>query len=268
VALVAAQRRDGGLMGLATGSLLPSRTDTVGRPGTLDQSIAEVYPDAERSVPMRRLALILGVSLAILATALPTPARAFPMRFAGAQGHLFAGGPRFARSFAPPFIRRPFFRGRRFGGFALAVPVPIGIYGAWPPFYGYPPYYGYAPAYDASTYYPSQAAYDPPPAYAPPEVQAIPPVSPPMPDVVEYSTGRYQLRGDGTTTAYTWVWIPNPPLEPPAQSGADDASAPTTRPSPGRLYRWTDDQGVVHLTNVWKDVPQQYRQQAKHSQTS
>lgn len=218
---------------------------------------------------MRRLALILGVSLAILATGLPTPARAFPMRIIGARGHLFPGGPRFAHSFAPPFIRQPFFRGRRFVGFPLAVPVPIGVYGAWPPFYGYPPsYYGYTPAYDASTYYPSQAVYDPPPAYAPPEVQAIPPASPPMPDVVEYSTGRYQLRGDGTTAVYRWVWIPNPPPEPPAQSGADDASAVATRPSPGRLYRWTDDQGVVHLTNVWKDVPQQYRQQAKHSQTS
>jgi hypothetical protein len=30
-----------------------------------------------------------------------------------------------------------------------------------------------------------------------------------------------------------------------------------------RLYRWTDDQGVVHLTNLWDEVPPQYRQQVK-----
>lgn len=28
--------------------------------------------------------------------------------------------------------------------------------------------------------------------------------------------GRYVLRGDGITTAYQWVWIPNPPSTPPA----------------------------------------------------
>ena len=35
-----------------------------------------------------------------------------------------------------------------------------------------------------------------------------------------------------------------------------------------RLYRWTDDQGVVHLTNLWDEVPPQYRQQVKPPQTS
>jgi hypothetical protein len=222
---------------------------------------------------MRRLALILGVSLAILAPGVSTPAAAFPMRFGGAGGHGFIGGHVFSRSFRPPpFIPRPFIRRHVFGRFAVPVPVPIGIYGAWPPFYGYPlPYYGYPSVYGA-TYDPSQlGAYDAPAAYAAPEPQPIrfaSPPPPPMPDVVEYSTGRYQLRGDGTTTAYRWVWIPNPPPAPPAQSGPADAGAAPSQPSPGRLYRWTDDQGVVHLTNLWQTVPPQYREQAKHPQTS
>jgi hypothetical protein len=32
--------------------------------------------------------------------------------------------------------------------------------------------------------------------------------------VVHYPHGRYELYGDGITTAYQWVWIPAPP--PPA----------------------------------------------------
>ena len=231
---------------------------------------------------MKRLALILGLTLAILVSGAPVPAQGFQMRFGGFGGHGFAGG-RFAggrfaggRGFghpmAPPFVGRPFFRGRRFDRFAFVVPVPIGFFGGWSPFYGYPygypygyspPYGGYPTAYDLP--YASQAAYDPPPVYAQPAVQAIPPVPPPpMPEVVEFSTGRYQLRGDGAGTAYSWVWIPNPPSAPPA----DAQGVPPAQPPHVRLYRWTDDQGVVHLTNLWEEVPPQYRQQMKPPQTS
>jgi hypothetical protein len=173
---------------------------------------------------------------------------------------------------APPFVRRPFFNGRRFDRFAFVVPVPVGFYGGWSPFFGYPygypygyppPYGGYPIAYDLPGA--SPVAYDPPPVYAPPVAQAIPPVPPPpMPEVVEFSTGRYQLRGDGDGTAYSWVWIPNPPTAPPA----DAQSVPPAQPPPARLYRWTDDQGVVHLTNLWDAVPLQYRQQVKPPKAS
>ena len=226
---------------------------------------------------MKRLALILGLTLAILASGAPVPAQGFQMRFGGFGGHGFAGG-RFAggRGFghpmAPPFVGRPFFRGRRFDRFAFVVPVPIGFFGGWSPFYGYPygypygyspPYGGYPTAYDLP--YASQAAYDPPPVYAQPAVQAIPPVPPPpMPEVVEFSTGRYQLRGDGAGTAYSWVWIPNPPTAPPA----DAQSIPPAQAPPARLYRWTDEQGVVHLTNLLDAVPTQYREQVKAAKTS
>ena len=32
--------------------------------------------------------------------------------------------------------------------------------------------------------------------------------SPASPRVVNYSTGRYELYGDGINTAYYWVWVP------------------------------------------------------------
>ena len=234
---------------------------------------------------MKRLALILGLSLAILATGAPVSAQGMRMGFGGVGGHgfmgvgahgfmggRFAGGHVFGHPIAPPFARRPFF-GKRFGQFAIVLPVPIGFYGAWSPFYGYPyggypygyppPYGNYPVAYDLPA---ASSAYDPPPLLSTSSaVQAVPPVPPPpMPEVVEFSTGRYQLRGDGSGTAYSWVWIPNPPTAPPA----DAQSIPPAQPPHARLYRWTDDQGVVHLTNLWDEVPPQYRQQVKPPQTS
>ena len=242
---------------------------------------------------MKRLALILGLSLAILATGAPVSAQGMRMGFGGVGGHgfmgvgahgfmgvgahgfmggRFAGGHGFGHPIAPPFARRPFF-GKRFGQFAIVLPVPIGFYGAWSPFYGYPyggypygyppPYGNYPVAYDLPA---ASSAYDPPPLLSTSSaVQAVPPVPPPpMPEVVEFSTGRYQLRGDGSGTAYSWVWIPNPPTAPPA----DAQSIPPAQPPHARLYRWTDDQGVVHLTNLWDEVPPQYRQQVKPPQTS
>jgi hypothetical protein len=61
------------------------------------------------------------------------------------------------------------------------------------------------------------------------------------------------------------VWIPNPPpppppAAPPAPPLADDAPA-----RPSQLYRWVDEQGVVHLTDRLDTVPRQYRSQAKPS---
>jgi hypothetical protein len=52
----------------------------------------------------------------------------------------------------------------------------------------------------------------PPPAVA---VVPAPPPPPVYPTVVQYPHGRYELRGDGVTTLYQWVWLPNPPPPPP-----------------------------------------------------
>ncbi len=69
----------------------------------------------------------------------------------------------------------------------------------------------------------------PAPTYSAPPAQvqqtyAAP--APAQPTVFQYPHGRYELRGDGITTAYQWVWISNltiapPPLGvPPAQPAA------------------------------------------------
>ena len=52
--------------------------------------------------------------------------------------------------------------------------------------------------------------------YAPPSQVVVVQPSPAYPTVVQYSTGRYELRGDGIYTPDQWVWIPNAhPLPPP-----------------------------------------------------
>ena len=79
-----------------------------------------------------------------------------------------------------------------FGGFAYARPVYV------TPVYAAPVYPVYV---ERPIYY--QQVYVPPPAPAT------------YPTVVQYSHGRYELRGDGFQTPYQWVWIPNPPPPPP-----------------------------------------------------
>jgi hypothetical protein len=158
------------------------------------------------------------------------------------------------------------FDGHRFRGFdhgiglfvapsvVVASPVvvtPLPVY-APPVFYGPPPV-------------PPQ-----PPAYAP---TAYPPVAASsMPRVVEFPTGRYELRGDGVYAPYVWVWIPNPPAAPPPPPPptAPPPGAPAASPGPGSrspvsrtvmLYRWTDEHGVTTWTDSIDKVPAHYRGQ-------
>jgi len=42
------------------------------------------------------------------------------------------------------------------------------------------------------------------------------PASAPVPSVIEFPTGRYELEGDGTEARYRWVWIPKPQPGPPS----------------------------------------------------
>lgn len=97
----------------------------------------------------------------------------------------------------------------------------------------------------------------------------------PTPALIEYPTGWYQLRGDGFTTPYVWVWIPKPPPSPPSEAPpAPPAEPPKTAPgSPptgppaqpppaaprSELYRWTDERGIVHWTDRPGKVPEPYR---------
>ena len=129
-----------------------------------------------------------------------------------------------------------------------------------PLYYGYGGYGYGAYGYGAPLYGPPPVYY--PPAYAAPQVYAAatlplaPP--PPMARVVEYPNGRFELHGDGTTAGHTWVWIPNPPPVPPVPGPPAPPSEtrrvqPATSEGPSAprspLYRWTDEQGVIHLTN-------------------
>jgi hypothetical protein len=151
----------------------------------------------------------------------------------------------------PHFFPKPFF-GRGFVGPFCCGGGAV-IYSA--------PYWG-APAYASSPVY-----YDPPAyVYSAPAattVAVVPPApAPPMQNVVEYPHGRYELRGDGMNTAYTWVWVPAPPSAPPppANGGGQPSSAP-----PREVYRWTDADGVLHMTDRLASVPERYRAAAKQS---
>ncbi|MBI1734676.1 MAG: hypothetical protein HYR51_05820 [Candidatus Rokubacteria bacterium] len=156
-----------------------------------------------------------------------------------------------------------FGRGRHFHGFrhftGVIVLAPPVVYSAPAVGYASPPPVVYAPP----VYY-SAPMYVPPPAPAPP----------PAPRVVEYATGRYELRGDGVTTPYTWVWIPNPPPPPPPPPpAAPPVEAPGSGAAPPRvgntqLYRWVDSDGVAHWTDRLDAVPERHRRDAKRSGSS
>ena len=88
---------------------------------------------------------------------------------------------------------------------------------------------------------------------------------PPLPSVVEHPTGRYELRGDGTTTPYVWVWIPNPPPGPPAAPtpSSGESHAGSVLGSRSRIYRWTDDEGTTSWTNRPESIPEAHRSRAR-----
>ena len=135
------------------------------------------------------------------------------------------------------------------------------------PTYDPPPVYAPPPAYRPAQMAYGGPTYSQPPAYSPP-----PPSAPPTPRVVTYPTGRYELRGDGTSTPYTWVWVPNPPPPPAAPPATPQGTAPAPDDAqPVRqtqAYRWVDEQGVVHWTNRLETVPRRFREQVSRLEPS
>ena len=199
--------------------------------------------------------------------------RAFPGQDRLGPGfRAFPGLDVFDRGFKHGFKRD--FKGQ--GGFGTFVPWwGWGTTTVWgEPGYGYgypaPPY---APTnyYYAPTYYPP--VYAAPQPYAPGGSVSLAPVPPPS--VVAFPGGRYELRGDGVSTPYQWVWVadqppvpPPPPTAPPAAPqaapggpAAPVADAPSARRS--QLFRWVDEQGVTHWTNQADAVPEKHRAQAR-----
>jgi hypothetical protein len=201
----------------------------------------------------RRLA---AISLLVVASVTLVPAAAFAT---WSRGHGHRGGRPPRTSFARPiFPHRPNFPSRHhfFRPFAPLVVLgsPVVVYT--------PPPVSAAPIYREPIFVPPPV-YAPPPVYGPPAGAAIQmaPPPPPMPTVVHYPTGRYELRGDGIAIPYTWVWIPNPP--PPPPPSAPPAGGPASEnPPPARrtpLYRWTDADDVVHWTDRLDRIPERYR---------
>jgi hypothetical protein len=164
----------------------------------------------------------------------------------------FHHGPGVFRTFGPNHLHggrhfgpRPFSRSVVWFGAPLVYAPPL-AYGSADPYYdpvSYAPPLAYAPA----------VSYAPPLSYGPSTAISVAPWTP---SVVEFPTGRYELRGDGMATPYTWVWIPAPPSQAP-----DGGGPPVSSRRP--LYRWTDDAGVAHWTDSLDAVPQQYRAEAQ-----
>jgi len=137
---------------------------------------------------MKKALAILGL-LAILTALVPLAAEA------NGRGH------------------RGFHRGGRvFVGVGVGFPC-CGFY-PWP--YYYPYYY--------PTYYPAPAVYTAPDASYPAPAATYTQQAPQVDREVIFPEGRYILQGDGVTTAYKWVWVPNPPAPPTAP--------PTATPQP------------------------------------
>jgi hypothetical protein len=172
--------------------------------------------------------------------------------------------PGFGHGFHQHRFFRPFFP------FGIVAAAPSVVYAA--PYYYPPPAYYQPPYYDPPMYS-APVTYSPPVSYGPAPNSTVSVA--PTPNVVQFSTGRYELRGDGVSMPYTWVWIPNPPTAPPpaaptappaAEPGSSGSSQAPARV--GQLYRWTDAQGVVYWTDRIDAVPEQYRSKVKHSSPS
>jgi hypothetical protein len=174
-----------------------------------------------------------------------------PPRHHQQQHHRFHHRPLGTRVVVAPFV--PF----------VSYAAPSVVYAPPPVYYAPPPIvYSTPPVYAAAPYAGPPVTYAPPaaPAYSPPPGPAQAPPShdiEPLRREVVFPSGRYVLRGDGTSTPYTWVWIPNPPSAPP--NGTPAATRGEARP----LYAWTDAKGVTTWTDRLSNVPPEHRARAR-----
>ncbi len=117
------------------------------------------------------------------------------------HGHGHFHGHGFVRTFPRPFVfvnPYPFF-------------APSTVYVAPPVTYAPPSYYYSSQTLVGGSTYVDVSVGTPGAAAGMPTTS----VAPSMPSVIVYPQGRYELRGDGITQPYVWVWIPNPPAGPP-----------------------------------------------------
>lgn len=141
----------------------------------------------------------------------------------------------------------------------------VNHHGAFAPFVGTSGFIGGSSVIVASPALPvvvdaSPVLYAPPPMWAPVALPA--PATLPTQTLVDHPTGWYQLRGDGATTPYTWVWIPKPPAAPAPPTEPTRLADSNVRDPRGPAYQWTDDKGVTTWTNRLERVPKRFRDQA------
>ncbi len=148
---------------------------------------------------MRRLIAASLVGLLLLAgTVAGTAGRAF----AGTSTDVALGLASFAvlNQVLGTFAPRPVVHTRE----VVVMPPPPAVVYAPAPVYAAPPAYAPPPppAYAPPAVYAPAAVYAPPAVYAPAAVYAPPPAR-----VIQYPTGRYELRRHAHR--YAWVWVPN-----------------------------------------------------------
>jgi hypothetical protein len=234
---------------------------------------------------------LIAAALAIAIVSVPIAALAGGRHHGGHAGRLHHGGGVRHQGPSHHVLRGVNLPGYRFGPYAahygFRYPRYGKLYGGYGYFGGsygggsygsityYAPPMDYTPAtvYAPTIVYPSGPSYGYPPASAYTSMGVAPAAPPPArPTVLEYATGRYELRGDGLSTPYTWVWIPNPPPPPDVEPQAAPEPAPPAlqyappprasadrAPRKSQLYRWIDAQGVVHLTDNPENVPEDQR---------
>ena len=160
-----------------------------------------------------------------------------------------------------------------------AFPQPVDPWKFWPP-RTFSPRHGASP-FDSSLVFPetgvgsgvvvAAAA----PSYMYDQAPVVTGGGAPVPSVVEYPTGWYQLRGDGVTTSYVWVWIPKPPpapsqppavippVPPPPIGSLTPETGSDRSPRRKGLFRWVDEEGIAHWTDQRESIPPRYRAQAE-----
>jgi len=213
---------------------------------------------------MRHRAIGIVVFVGLLASFATPTGVAADSRFRGHGATTFGG-----RHRAPAIDGHRFNHHRGFrhhlGGLGVVIATPIVVY--TPPVFA-APITAYMPPYAPPVIYsaPPPVVSAPPVVYsAPPTLAGRPPA--PLPRVVEHPHGRYELRGDGVSTPYTWVWIPNhppppPPTPPPAATPNGAPTSGGALPAREHVYQWVDEQGVGNWTNRVDRVPRRYREQA------
>jgi len=212
---------------------------------------------------MRQRAIGIVVFVGLLASLATPTGVAADARFRGHGVRTFGGHHRAPAIHTHRFNHHRGFR-HHVGGLGVVIAAPIVVY--TPPVFA-APITAYTPPFAPPVIY----SPPPPVVSAPPVVYSAPPLvaeraPAPLPRVVEHPHGRYELRGDGVNTPYTWVWIPKPPPPPPAPP---PAATPNGAPTSGRglpareqVYQWVDERGVANWTNRVDRVPRRYREQA------